>query len=224
MDWHAWHLAYDSPDSALSRRLGVVRRRIAAALDEAPPGPLRAISVCAGQGRDLIGALAMHPRRADVTARLVELDPRNTGEARRAAAALGMDGVEVVTGDASLTDAYAGVTPAHLTLLCGLFGNITDADIERTIGHATALCATGGSLIWTRHRNQPGVIELICGLLEERGFEQVWLNDPQDRQAIGVHRFTGTPEPLEAGATMFRFIGYDVLDAERARDAVRGIA
>jgi hypothetical protein len=217
MDWHAWHLAYDSPDSALTRRLQVVRQRIGLALDEAPPGPLRAISVCAGQGRDLIGALSGHPRRADVSARLVELDPRNTGEARRAAADLGLDGVEVVTGDASLTDAYAGMTPAHLTLLCGLFGNVTDADIVRTIGHATALCATGGTLVWTRHRRPPGVIDVICAALETRGFERVWLNDPQDPQGIGVHRYTGTPQPLAPGATMFRFIGYDVLDSSAAQ-------
>jgi hypothetical protein len=32
------------------------------------------ISLCAGQGRDLLGVLADHPRREDVRARLVELD------------------------------------------------------------------------------------------------------------------------------------------------------
>ena len=43
------------------------------ALDEAPAGPLRVISLCAGQGRDLIEVLAEHPRRGDVRARLVEV-------------------------------------------------------------------------------------------------------------------------------------------------------
>ncbi|GHD35622.1 hypothetical protein GCM10010335_31060 [Streptomyces galbus] len=32
--------------------------------------------MCAGQGRDLIGVLAGHPRRDDVRARLVELDEK----------------------------------------------------------------------------------------------------------------------------------------------------
>jgi hypothetical protein len=31
--------------------------------------------MCAGQGHDVLGALPDHPRRGDVTARLVELDP-----------------------------------------------------------------------------------------------------------------------------------------------------
>ncbi|MDX6353879.1 MAG: hypothetical protein QOF98_782 [Streptomyces sp.] len=211
MDWHAWHHAYDRPDSPLVRRLRSVQEQIALALDQAPPGPLRAVSVCAGQGRDLIGALADHPRRHDVTARLVELDERNVAEARQAAAALGLDKVEVVRGNAAETDRYTDLAPADLVLLCGLFGNITDEDIARTVGYCERLCATGGTLIWTRNRKEPDRFPWICGLLEERGFTRVWLNSPEARQGVGVHRFTGTPEPLVAGERMFRFIGYDAM-------------
>lgn len=211
MDWHAWHDDYDRPDSPLTRRLHTVQGLIRQALDAAPPGPLRAVSVCAGQGRDLIGALADHPRRADVTARLVELDPRNTARARQAAGAAGLGGVEVVTGDATATDAYAGLAPADLVLMVGVFGNLTDADIERAAGWCTQLCANGGTLIWTRHRKQPDVFPRICAWLEERGFERLWLSPPDERQGIGMHRFTGVPRPLEPGARMFSFVGYDVL-------------
>ena len=69
MDWHAWHDDYDKPGTPLVRRLAAVQDQIRVALDAAPPGPLHAISLCAGQGRDLIGVLARHPRRDDVTAR-----------------------------------------------------------------------------------------------------------------------------------------------------------
>jgi hypothetical protein len=61
-DWYTWHHDYDDPGSALARRLAAVQDQIRVALDQAEPGLLRAISVCAGQGRDLIGALAGHPR------------------------------------------------------------------------------------------------------------------------------------------------------------------
>jgi hypothetical protein len=77
-DWYDWHAPYGDPSSGLSLRLSWVQERIWAALDEAPPGPIRLISMCAGQGHDVLGALPGHPRRGDVTARLVELDPRNT--------------------------------------------------------------------------------------------------------------------------------------------------
>jgi len=60
-DWRAWHDDYDDPQSPLARRWRVVQARVAALLDAAPPGPLRVISMCAGQGRDLIGVLNTHP-------------------------------------------------------------------------------------------------------------------------------------------------------------------
>jgi hypothetical protein len=50
MDWHQWHDDYDRPDSTLGRRLEVVQEQIRLALDAAAPGPLRAVSMCAGQG------------------------------------------------------------------------------------------------------------------------------------------------------------------------------
>src|SRR6266568_4249290 len=99
MDWKAWHEKYDDPDSAFAQRLAVVRDRIRDALGQAPPGPLRAISLCAGQGRDLIPVLAEHPRGRDVHARLVELDADNAEFARELAAEAGLGRVEVVTGD-----------------------------------------------------------------------------------------------------------------------------
>jgi hypothetical protein len=204
-DWHAWHDAYDDPGSSLAQRLAVVRARIAGALDAAPPGPLRAISMCAGQGRDLIPVLASHLRGPDVTARLVELDPALAATARRAAADAGVH-VEVVTGDAALTDAYAGLVPADLVLVCGVFGNITAGDIRRTVGYCAHLCATGGTTVWTRGRSAPDMVPQICEWFGEEGFELSWLSDPGVRYGVGVHRLTARPRPLAAGQRMFSFV------------------
>lgn len=77
-DWAAWHEAYDDPASPLAQRLTVVRARIADALSAAPPGPVRLIAMCAGDGRDVIPVLAGHPRGREVSARLVELDPEGS--------------------------------------------------------------------------------------------------------------------------------------------------
>ena len=52
-DWYTWHHDYDEPGTALARRLAAVQEQIRTALDTAPPGPLHAVSLCAGQGRDL---------------------------------------------------------------------------------------------------------------------------------------------------------------------------
>jgi len=207
-DWYAWHADYDVPGAALARRLAAVQEQVRTALDGARPGPLRAISVCAGQGRDLIGALAGHPRRYDVRARLVEIDPRNADAARQAARVAGLPEVEVVTGDAARTDAYARMAPADLVLVCGVFGNITDADIERTVSYCTQLCARDGTVVWTRGRWAPDLLPRICDWFAGRGFEELWVSDPDEGWGAAAHRFTGTPDPLEQGARMFTFRGH----------------
>jgi hypothetical protein len=207
-DWFTWHHDYDVPGTALARRLAAVQEQIRAALDQARPGPLRSISVCAGQGRDLIGALAGHPRRPDVRARLVEIDPRSAEFARQAARAADLPGIEVVIGDAALTDAYAGLVPADLVLVCGVFGNLTDADIERTVSYCTQLCAQGGTVIWTRGRWSPDLLPEICDWFADRGFDELWVSDPAEGWGAAAHRFTGTPDPLEPGARMFTFRGH----------------
>ncbi|SCL30225.1 hypothetical protein GA0070616_4033 [Micromonospora nigra] len=204
-DWYTWHDDYDDPASPLAHRLAEVRRHIAGALDDAPAGPLRAVSLCAGQGRDLIPVLATHPRGGEVTARLVEADHRNAEVARAAARAAGLSRVEVVVADAAHTDGYIGLVPAHLVLVCGVFGNVSDADVRRTVRHCAALCATGGTVIWTRHRHEPDLVPAICGWFAEEGFALVTVVSPADGVGVGVHRLLGAPRPLPAGVTMFRF-------------------
>ncbi|WP_329261225.1 class I SAM-dependent methyltransferase [Actinoallomurus sp. NBC_01490] len=211
MDWRAWHDQYDLADSSLARRLKVVQQQVGAALDGCPPGPLRVVSLCAGQGRDLLEVLDGHPRRADVRARLVELDERNTALASAAVRAAGLDQVEVLTGDAALIDQYRGMVPADVVLVCGLFGNITDEDIRRTIAFCPQLTRTGGTVIWTRHRSAPDRVPLICDWFERSGFERHWLSRPDAGFGVGVHRFTAEPQPLAAGESMFTFVGHGLL-------------
>jgi Methyltransferase domain len=221
-DWVAWHGAYDNPDTPLAHRLRAVQARITEALDQAQPGPLRAISICAGQGRDLIGVLREHPRGGDVTARLVELDPHNAAAARQRAADAGLTQVEVVTGDAAQTRVYAGMIPASIVLACGVFGNITDEDVARTIRCCTGLCAPGGTVVWTRGRGEPDLVPQICDWFAAEGFALVGVSGPVDgseprgRWAVGAHRFEGKSRPLP-DQKMFTFAGYDALGKDRTR-------
>ncbi|MFB7420665.1 class I SAM-dependent methyltransferase [Streptomyces sp. NPDC056121] len=211
MDWSAWHDQYDLSDSWMARRLRTVQAHVRTALSEAPAGELRVTSVCAGEGRDLLDVLAGHPRRDDVRARLVELDPRNTAAAAERVGRAGLWQVEVVTGDAAIVDQYEDMAPAELVLVCGVFGNITDADIERTIAACSHLCKVGGTVIGTRHRAAPDRVPQICEWFEAQGFELRWLSAPDTGFGVGVHRFVGTPQPLRRGTRLFEFVGYDVL-------------
>lgn len=207
-DWVEWHRQYDEPDSALRRRLAIVQQCIRDALDRAQAGPVRAVSICAGQGSDLIGALEDHPRRHDLVARLVELDERNVEVARAEARAAGLEGVCVVAGDAGITDSYADAGPAALVLACGVFGNISDDDIAATIRALPQLCDSDAVVIWTRHRRPPDLNPTIRGWFELAGFEEVRFEAPAgDHFGVGAHRFLGTPVPLQPGARLFTFVG-----------------
>jgi hypothetical protein len=213
-DWQEWHRAYDdeSTEHPLRRRLAIVQRRVADALDRAPAGPIRVISMCAGEGRDLLGVLSTHPRTSDVRGRLVELDPHLAATARAGAP----PGIEVVNADASTTSAYVGAIPADLVLVCGVFGNIVDADIERTLATLPMLCAPGATVIWTRHRRPPDRTVVIREQLAAAGFEELAFEAPDDFLfAVGTHRLTGTPRAFDPTVTMFEFVGFDELERQR---------
>ena len=201
-DWHEWYRAYDDPQSPNSQRLAVVREHIRLAVEAAPPGPVRVVSLCAGDGRDIVGALADHPRRHDVRGRLVEMDP---ALARRGAATA-WPGLEYLVGDAALTDNYSGAVPADLVLACGVFGNITDADVAATVRAMPGFLAAGGTVIWTRHRQAPDLVPAIDAWFTAAGCARVFLSGPEHAYGVGVHRLTAAPQPFPCGERLFTFI------------------
>jgi hypothetical protein len=206
-DWLDWHRQYDDPKSRLARRLRVVQDHILRALKDRA-GQLRVISMCAGQGRDLLGVLADHHRRDEVAALLLELDPRNVEIARAAARRAGLDRVRVMCADASISDTYDGAVPADIILACGVFGNISNDDIERTIAYLPRLCASRATVVWTRaHEPEADVPSKIRRWFDQSGFEEVAFDAPDDDTfRVGTHRLTASPRPLKRGARLFRFI------------------
>jgi hypothetical protein len=183
-----------------------VQRHIRDAIDACSSGPIRLVSMCAGQGHDVIGALAGHARAADVRARLVELDAENVAQARAAAP----PNVDIVCGDASDTNMYAGAVPAEVVLANGVFGNISDADIEHTIQRLPSFCALNATVVWTRHRREPDATPAIRGWFSAAGFDEVAFEGPDGFIfGVGVHRLARDPDPFEPDVKLFDFIGSD---------------
>lgn len=206
-DYHDWHDDYARPGSSLHRRLQVVIDLLGRAVDARPAGPVRVVSLCAGQGADVLTLAEQHPRGRDLTGRLVELDSRNAAAARERIAASGLTALEVIEADAGVSDAYAGAVPADLVVACGIFGNISHDDIERTIRFLPALCAPGAHVVWTRHPREEGVIERIESWLVESGFEPDALVIAEDlTYGVGAAHLTGAPTPFGAGEHLFTFI------------------
>jgi hypothetical protein len=199
--WLSWHDGYEG-DTPLKHRLLTVQRRIIESLDR-HAGPIRVVSLCAGDGRDLLGVLQDHPRRDDVSGRLVELDP----ELAARAAAWAPNGIEVVEGDAGSTDAYNGAVPADLLLVCGVFGNISAIDIERTVRALPSMASPMATIIWTRHRRPPDRTPEIRGWFEDAGFRELSFDAPKEYEwSVGVHQLVRAPDPFAAGVRLFTFV------------------
>ncbi len=191
LDWADWHRAYDDPDSPLNTRLRAVQALLAESLTAVPPGPVRLVSLCACQGRDVLGVLPDHPRRSDVTAVLVEYDPRIAAVARREAAAAGLGTVQVRQADAGLVASYADALPADVLLLCGIFGNISEDDIRGVVTATPALCSPAATVIWTRTRRAPDLTPRLRSWFAAAGFDEVAFEALPSDIGVGVHRLTG---------------------------------
>jgi Putative methyltransferase len=188
-------------------RLRCVQAHLFDAISQAPAGQLSLVSLCAGQGRDVIGVLAHHPRRDEVRAVLVESDPRNVTAARQAAAAQGVAQIEIRQADAGLVEGFADALPADVLLLCGIFGNVSDADIQRTVQAAATLCRVGATVIWTRHRRPPDLTPQLRAWFAGGGFEEIAFDalETTTLTAVGVHRLRRASAASLPGHRLFAF-------------------
>lgn len=203
-DWHDWHGHYDDPDSSLSRRLSVVQRRLNDLISEG--GDVRRIlSLCAGDGRDILPVLTRHPeeRRPEVV--LVELDRDLAAAAERRAADAGI-AATVVTGDAGLAQTWQTAIPVDLLMLCGIFGNIYEADIRRTIDTARSMLQPGGIVIWTRgHLTHEDLRPKIRRWFSEAGFTENSFDSEPLGYGVGVHRLPLETLAVPIPARLFSF-------------------
>jgi SAM-dependent methyltransferase len=212
-DWTDWHDEYDDPDSELASRMRGVRARVIAAVEVCPPGPVTLVSICGGQGREVIGALEHHPRRADLRGRLVELDPTNAEIARRSAHDAHLDGFEVVTGDASLSDSYAGLPPVDVVVVSGVLGHLDDHDQLGLVRFLHQLLRPGGRVVWTffRLRDDPrrdAKLERMRDHFTEQRFDETTMDllaGDEFGFTVAVSTFEGEREPFRAGERIFSF-------------------
>src|ERR1051325_3964951 len=148
MNWSDWYQHYDTLPS-LRDRLRLVRELVVESLNDCPPGPIRIVSVCAGDGRDLVGAIVDHPRRDDITAWLLDSHAGSIARGRAAAEAAGLGKqFQFLEADASVAANYVGKVPADVLLLSGFLGHLRHEDIPRLIGSLSMLCQPGGATIW----------------------------------------------------------------------------
>ena len=95
--------------------------------------------------------------------------------------------------------------PADLVLVCGVFGNIPDDEVAGTIvalpsSPRPAAPSSGPGTVRSRTWCRP-----ITAWFAEHGFALARLSEKDAGYGVGVHRFTGPPEPLRTGQRLFTF-------------------
>ncbi|MEH2328347.1 class I SAM-dependent methyltransferase family protein [Nostoc sp.] len=198
-DWFEWHDLYNS-EPRLQQRLQIVREYISHSLDGSLPGIIRVVSVCAGDGRDLLGTLSKHSRAKDVYARLVEQDPKLVERGKLAIESAGLaKQIEFVNDDATNSSNYVGAVPADIVIVCGIFGNLADeAELNRLLRNLSLLTKKGSLIIWTRGdtkgiRHSDTVRKLLC----EAEFEEVSFKlTPTGDMGVGLYRYLGESSAL----------------------------
>jgi hypothetical protein len=114
--------------------------------------------------------------------------------------------VEVVHADAGITDACVGAVPAQIIIMCGIFGNISDSDVQAAVAALPSLCAPDALVLWTRHRMPPDLTPAIRSWFQDVGFREEAFDVSDDGfMAVGAHRLTGDPAALIAGQRLFTF-------------------
>lgn len=202
--WYSWHAPYDDLSSEQSDRLEIVQDLLLSFFDAAPAGPLRAVSICSGQSRDMLPILIHHPRGASTHVTMLERDPLNASFLHGALGSTSLTDVDVVVGDAGLTAAYDGLGRFDLVLLGGVFANVDLADAERTVDLLAGLCAPGATVVWTSYGEGLANIEAVLERFEDGVFDRLALYRAP-AYVIGAHRLTGTPVPLRADVRVFTF-------------------
>lgn len=205
-DYMQWLERYDDPDSPLSWRLRTVQQWLRNDLDTRP-GQVHLVSVCAGDGRDIIDVLQTRRDANRVSVVLLEAHPAVADLARQRARGAGLDQVEVRTCDASLTGSYVGAVPADIVLLVGLLGNMSHRDVSTTIAATPQMCRAGATLIWSRGRDRDDINDRVRREFTDVGFtERAYAeSDQHTKPAVGLMGYDGTTTPLDPSRRLFTF-------------------
>jgi hypothetical protein len=112
----------------------------------------------------------------------------------------------VLQGDAGVTSIYRDAVPADVLLLCGIFGNVTDEDLRRTVANASRLCAPHATVLWTLHRRDPDRTPELREWFDAAGYEELAFDSPgPDRFALGTIRLKVPPLPYVPNLRLFAF-------------------
>jgi hypothetical protein len=100
------------------------------------------------------------------------------------------------------------VLPVDLLLLCGIFGNVPERDIRRTIAAVPAMLAPGGRVIWTRGRCEGQDLRpAVRRWVRDAGLEEIAYDGEPELFGVGVAcAGASAPAARELPDRLFTFV------------------
>jgi hypothetical protein len=206
-NWNGWLEAAYKQRRYLERLL-TVQEHLAECLDIAPAGSVRIISICAGDGRDVIDVLRLHHRRIDAAAWLVELNRQSIDAGVCRATSAGLENtVRFLNQDATIYQTYKDIVPADIVLVCGVWGHVPTDERRRLVQTLAALCRRGAMVIWTRRVGPHWTrFEEIDSLFADSAWQKVRISfTTGEKWAVVTNRYCGPPTEFPAGGRFFHF-------------------
>jgi hypothetical protein len=205
--WNNWpQQAYERP--TYRSRLSAVKQHLSDALDLAPEGEITIISLCAGDGRDVIEVASVHPRRCDVAAWLVEADARSVAAGIALARGTGLlKTVRFLQTDATSYATYRDIPRADVVMLCGVWGHVPPEERSALVRACSALCREGGHVIWTRGLRR-GIerFEEVRAAFSDRDWSEARATiTPDGKWAVATNCLTTSPPPRPQSGSIFHF-------------------
>ena len=200
----------DYQKNRFQQRLLAVQEHLAECLDSSPRGSVHIISMCAGDGSDVIGVLGSHPRRSDVFAWLVESNSQTVADGILQSTRAGLENtVEFLTEDGTLYATYKRIAPTDIVLLCGVWGHVPAQERVQLVRALACLCKPGGTVIWTRGVSKDMTrLREIQLLFDDPSWNLVRFTLTSDKKwSVGTYRYRGPPLELPESGQIFHFCG-----------------
>jgi 2-polyprenyl-3-methyl-5-hydroxy-6-metoxy-1,4-benzoquinol methylase len=200
--WYDWHIEkHSDPNSYTSQRMTDIGLVIEEYLKDTVHRS-NIVSVCAGQGLDLIPILRQYPNSAD--AYLIDIEQQNIDHINKIST--GLEGIHTYAADATVSNTYINnkIPRANLLLVCGVFAHLTSEDQSIFIQNMRSLLKPGGYVIWTRIDEY---LNDIHEKFENNGYKKIDLSHINlSTGSVGMSRLKESIKTLHPDKQIFNFL------------------
>ena len=152
MTWNDWHSIYDDKESAPYKRSIITQELVNNYLNIHKKNII-ILSICSGQARDILPAIAGREDKDRITTYLLDIDKDCLEYAQEYARIHDIPNVHTINKDASLKESYDDIPKADLIVICGLFGHLSLEDITTTVSFLAYISDNDAHVIWSINQN-----------------------------------------------------------------------